>query len=612
MKSFSEKLSQLRNRIESTSFFRNGLIYVLVPVMTLVQWLIVQLCYQTVGGSFAMNPVYILLEASLLFSLDALLALCTGRWWIGYAVTMPVAFVYGVLNHYVIDLHGTPVSVRDVGNMGTTGEVLAGYRLEISSSVILQGVLFLLGLAGAYIMRRIGLRQQRWDLRRVPVRGVCVLLSAVLIFFGYFAPAPIKPEVTRSWDWAPPLRTYGALSCLLENAVSAEEILLRPEGYTPEAAAAIAAKYGSAGESEPEVKPDIIFILNETFYDVSIITDLRTDRDPLAALNERDDLIRGFATSPVAGGGTNCSEYEFLTGNSLYLTPGITPFQSLDMQGASGVVSRLEAQGYSTISVNSEHRENYYRHTGYPGLGFDRVYNDLDFTHREYYADRCYETDQCLYEHLIDWYEDMGDGPRFAYLLTIQNHGGYELCEPEDDTVHVLDDYGSYNDQMNEYFTGLELSAQALCDLIEYFEQGDRPVVLCMVGDHTTCFAPKIISEKFTPEEADLLLRSTPYVVWSNCGLDEQFLPERVSLHSLGSCVLAGAGVDSSYDRFVTEVCRTAPVFLSGGDWYDREGVRHEAEGVEQMPEILREYVYMLCNNLEGGEHRQAEFFGDK
>ena len=73
MKSFFSNLKGIRERIESTPFFSRGLIYILLPVMTLLQWLIVQLCYQTVGESFAMSPVYILLEAGLLFGLDALL-----------------------------------------------------------------------------------------------------------------------------------------------------------------------------------------------------------------------------------------------------------------------------------------------------------------------------------------------------------------------------------------------------------------------------------------------------------------------------------------------------------------------------------------------------------
>jgi len=609
MKSIFGRLAAVREKFEATAFFRRWLMYIIIPLLTALQWLMIQLCCQSAADCLRVNPVYFLTESSLLFVITALVALCTGRWWIGALVTSLFSFVFGVLDHYVIDLHGTPLNIRDTGNMGTAGEVLAGYRLEIGATVIFQAALLLVCLLGVYVLRRIGLSQQRWQRGRVIARAAVTVACAVLIFFGFFAPNPIKPAVTRSWDWAPPLKEYGVLSCLLENSLCTDEVILMPAGYTDAEAQRIAEEY------VPEITgsgatPDIIFILNETYYDVSHITDLHTDVDPFAAYSERDDLIRGYATSPVVGGGTNCSEYEFLTGNSLHLTPGITPFQSLDMQGADGVVSRLEAQGYTTISTNSEHRENYYRHTGYPGLGFDRIYTDLDFTGQEYYEERCYETDESLYRNVIEWYENMGDDPRFVYLLTIQNHGGYELCDPEDDTVHVLDDYGRYNDQMNEYFTSLALSAEALCDLIEYFENGDRPVVVCMVGDHTTCFARKVISEEYSGDEADLLLRSSPYVVWSNCEFDSELLPETVSLHALGSCVLAGAGVKlSPYDSYVAEMSREVPVFLSGGDWYDAEGQRHEFTTAAELPPMLRDYVYMLYNNLQGGQARQDDFF---
>lgn len=610
MKKFTGRLAAIRERIEDTGFFGRWLMYIIIPILTAMQWMTVQLCCQSAADCLRVSPVYFLTEASLLFGLTALVSLCTGRWWIGGLVTSLFSFVFGVLDHYVIDLHGTPLNVRDVGNMGTAGEVLAGYRLEVGVTVISQAVLLVLCLLGVYVLRRIGLRQQRWQRSRVIARGAVLAACAVMIFFGFFAPNPIKPASTRSWDWAPPLKKYGVLSCLLENALCVDEVVLMPEGYTDEEARRIAEEYKPQNDGAEGVTPDVIFILNETYYDVSHITDLQTDADPFAPYAGRDDLIRGYATSPVVGGGTNCSEYEFLTGCSLHLTPGITPFQSLDMQGADSVVSRLEAQGYTTISANSEHRENYYRHTGYPGLGFDRIYTDLDFTGQEYYEERCYETDESLYRNVIEWYEAMGDGPRFVYLLTIQNHGGYELCDPEDDTVHVLNDYGRYNGQMNEYLTSLSLSAQALCDLIEYFESSDRPVVVCMVGDHTTCFAPKVISDEYSDDQRDLLLRSAPYVVWSNCGFDREALPETVSLHALGSCVLAGAGLElSPYDSYVAEMCREAPVFLSGGDWYDADGRRHEFTSAAELPRVLRDYVYMLYNNLQGGDERQEDFF---
>lgn len=608
MKSLLQRIAAVRERLESTPFFRSGLVYILIPCLLLLQWLMIQMCYRSLPDCFTTGIQYILAECALLLTAESLLALCTGRWWIGTLVTVLISYVYGVLNYYVIDLHGTPVSVRDAGNIGTAGEVLNGYTLEIGSRVIGQTVLLLLCLLGVYTLRRIGLKQERYDVTRTVTRAAVLLCSGVCIFFSFFAPNPLKPAQTRSWDWDEPLVTYGSLSCLLENALSADEVLLVPEGCSDETAAEAAQLYEPI-QRENAVTPDIIFILNETYYDLSLITDLETDTDPFAALNRRDDLIRGYAVNPVTGGGTNCSEYELLTGLSLYPTPGITPFQSIDMASTDSVVSRLEALGYSSLSVNSECEENYYRNTGYPALGFDRVYFEQHFTNREYYFDRGYETDESLYRALLDWYGQMGDGPRFAYLLTIQNHGGYTTCAPETDTVHVLNDYGKYNSEMDEFLTSISLSAQAFSDLLDRLAQSDRPTVVCMVGDHTCCFAPKIADESLTRDERELLLRSVPYVVWSNCGFDRSWLPETVSLHSLSSCVLAGAGVQlSGYDSYVAQMCRTIPVFLSGGAWYDADGVRHEAESVADMPEELRGYISLVCNNL-GGEDRLDEFF---
>ena len=128
--------------------------------------------------------------------------------------------------------------------------------------------------------------------------------------------------------------------------------------------------------------------------------------------------------------------------------------------------------------------------------------------------------------------------------------------------------------------------------------------------DGVCVFVNDIVSAEYSEQEADLRLRGTPYVVWSNCDIDESWLPEYVSLHSLGSCVLASAGAArSDYDSYVAQLTRQVPVFLSGGDWYDAEGQRHDYQGMAQLPEALQDYVCLLYNNLAGGEGRLDEFF---
>ena len=81
MKDAFRRLSAAREKFESTGFFRNWLLYILVPVMAGLQWLIVQLCCQSFADCMRVEPKYMLLETALLFFITAVLALCTGRWW---------------------------------------------------------------------------------------------------------------------------------------------------------------------------------------------------------------------------------------------------------------------------------------------------------------------------------------------------------------------------------------------------------------------------------------------------------------------------------------------------------------------------------------------------
>ena len=71
-------------------------------------------------------------------------------------------------------------------------------------------------------------------------------------------------------------------------------------------------------------------------------------------------------------------------------------------------------------AAHSESENSYNRLQSYPKLGFQDVRFDLDFKNKEYYGNRqYYETDESVYQNLIQWYEEMPeDRPRFLYLLT--------------------------------------------------------------------------------------------------------------------------------------------------------------------------------------------------
>ena len=69
---------------------------------------------------------------------------------------------------------------------------------------------------------------------------------------------------------------------------------------------------------------------------------------------------------------------------------------------------------------------------------------------------------------MISLYESEEDGPRFFYLLTYQNHGGWDQNDEALDLVHTRNDYGSLSDVLNEYLTSIKLSADAFCRLTEF------------------------------------------------------------------------------------------------------------------------------------------------
>ena len=154
---------------------------------------------------------------------------------------------------------------------------------------------------------------------------------------------------------------------------------------------------------------------------------------------------------------------------------------------------------------------NYSRGRAYPDMGFDIIHFDEDFVDKELYKNRWYETDECFYRNIINWYHEMPEqSPRFLYLLTIQNHEDWDMNPPEADTVHVSEDYGEYTQIINEYLSCIRLSDIAFKDLTDYFRSVDKSVIICMLGDHSPVFADRIVDADYTEGERSLRLLVRP------------------------------------------------------------------------------------------------------
>lgn len=192
-----------------------------------------------------------------------------------------------------------------------------------------------------------------------------------------------------------------------------------PEGYSAEDLANTPeAKTTTTNDGK---KPDIILILNETFYDMRDLVDVKTGESAMPFIDSLK--YKGKTVVAGTGGGTNKSEYELLTSNSLQLMPAITPFNYLDFDNANSIVSYLEKLGYTTWGAHCAEALNYERGIVYPKLGFDSILFREEFEKSGEvgkYGIRPYATDEFCYDKMLEDYENMGDGPRFQYMLTIQ------------------------------------------------------------------------------------------------------------------------------------------------------------------------------------------------
>ncbi len=198
------------------------------------------------------------------------------------------------------------------------------------------------------------------------------------MFFGYFGPVTIKPKTTYGWAWQNTYYTYGYLAGTIEATSLMADPIIEPEGYSDAAAVEAFAKAdgytGPATAESAQDYPDVVLILSESFYDFDLVTDLQADTDIMPVTKNLTNAVYGHTISPHVGGGTNSTEYEMLTSNSLILMPSITPFNWLNLYNANSVVSYLKGLGYTTMAAHPYTNSNYRRDSAWLALGFDETH----------------------------------------------------------------------------------------------------------------------------------------------------------------------------------------------------------------------------------------------
>ena len=575
-------------------------------------------------------PLYAPLNALTAFCLTLILFAMLGRWWLSTALSGAVFTIIALINYYTRDLHGSALMPQDILNLGTAAEVMGSYTLKITHDVIKIALLFLPILAIAFVQRRLckgAPKRASWPARGVRVAGsaLCVFL---VMFFGYFGPVTVKPKTTYGWAWQNTYYTYGYLAGTIEATSLMADPIIEPEGYSDAAAVEAFAKAdGYTGPSTAETAqdyPDVVLILSESFYDFDLVTDLQADTDIMPVTKNLPNSVYGHTISPHVGGGTNLTEYEMLTSNSLILMPSITPFNWLNLYNANSVVSYLKGLGYSTMAAHPYTNSNYQRDSAWLALGFDETHFEDDFPTQDRYGDRPYQTDSATYKDWEKLYEAMPeDKPRFSFLVSIQSHGDYDMNDASLDIVHAATDYGEYDELMDEYLSCIKMTDAAVQELCDYFtaqyEKTGRKVIVAMAGDHAPSFVTHVADPSFAAagNDLELLQRSTPFFIWANYPLEHTDAAvsttdplNRMDMVMLTPTLLQQAGLPlSDYYKYLLEMKQNTPVVTAANDYMKADGTT-AVYGVDPALDAwVKGYLNLEYNNIGAHAKRDQSIF---
>lgn len=565
---------------------------------------------KTIGECLAgKDDKFVLLNILALFVLTLIIRLIAGKWGRTLMISSALITIWSIANYFTLLYHGAPLFPSELMSAGTAMEVMGDYSYEIDHIVkrlIITGAILLVISAVFTFLERKG---RSYTVFRTILTAAGIFAGSAVLYNMLFSPTKILPGVIVGWKWEEGVDKFGFVVTAMDNAEKIIHAITEPEGYSAEKVREYECEGVAAAVTE---YPDIILILNESYYNMDNFVKTGADADYMEGFYGHDNAIYGYSAVSHVGGGTNNSEFELFTGNSMALLNSYAPFNYYNFSTyKDDFVHYLKELGYSTTAMHQSRAENYKRNIVYPQLGFDEVVLGKEsFEHSEFKYGKRKVTDSNNYKDLFDHYNAQGDGPRFMYLLTMQNHGGYEKNDDDLDVVHVSEDFGEYTDDMNEYLSTVSYSSKAFSELIGYYSEVDRPVIICMTGDHAPSFISMLKTDKYSAGERTTRSLLVPYVIWSNFGLDTTGINTQITTHfELTTMVFKMAGLPlTPYQKTILDLHDEVPALTKIGSCIDRDGNFVEKSQLGPQ-DLINKYYYLEYNTLKhDGGYREEMF----
>lgn len=486
-----------------------------------------------------------------------------------------------IANYYVTLFRGTPLMPADFLIIQTAVTVMNQYNFRLTAHISAAFILIIIITATSQHFSKKRLSPMK-------TRAALIMIVLVLLIPNVTSAAAIPLDL---WNIQGNIKHYGLGISLTANTCNMQP--KKPKNYVPQEVEHLLDSYENNGA---KFNPNIIVIMNEAFSDLSVLYDELDSNLYMPYFNSlRENTVKGTTMSSVFGGQTADSEYEFLTGNTMYYAKNNVPYQQFIYQDTYSLVRDLKDRGYSAVAVHPFGASGYNRTKVYPYLGFDNFLSIEDFTDCELVRSM-YISDKDSYEKVIEVYEEIQETncPAFIFNVTMQNHSAYDSGFFGSDVIRVPGMEGQYPD-IEEYLTLVKYSDDALHVLFDYFSAVDEPTVILLFGDHQPKLDDDFYQTVMTSEDDLNQVQKkleVPFLIWANYDIDEE-QGLYTSMNYLSAILFDKTGIFCTpYQNYLLELRNSIPAINRKG-YLGLDGSWYDAAESKEIEEKLEEYWTM-------------------
>lgn len=254
-------------------------------------------------------------------------------------------------------------------------------------------------------------------------------------------------------------------------------------------------------------KPNVIFIMSESFSDFRVFDSLNIDEDIYSNFDEvgKEGYI-GTCVVPTFGGYTTRTEFELLTGLPTYSinTPSVPQNLLKKQEIIDTFPSYFKTLGYNTTYIHPFSKTFYDRDTLYTEYGFDNLYFDDNLTVPVEYFRR-YISDNTVFNQIKEVLQSTEE-PSYIFTTTMQNHQPY------------YEETSEGADQLSYYLEGIQETSNQLREFTNWLKDFDEDVILVFIGDHFPFFTPddNVYDELGVSDSNASLIYNQKYILWNN------------------------------------------------------------------------------------------------